>query len=87
MSTPESVPMLTLAWVPLFSGMTLQGGQTACPPRPVIPAQAGTHASLRLHSLASLTEPVELWVLGTSPRMTVEYAAAVANANDGGGGQ
>jgi hypothetical protein len=84
MSKLESAPMLKLAWVPLFSGMTLQGGQAACPPTPFIPSvmaepcfawTAGTHASLRLRSVASESQPAEMWVLGTSPRMTVECAA------------
>ena len=70
MSKHESAPLLKLAWVPLFSGMTQQGGQAAYPPTPVIPAEAGTHASLRLRSVASESQPAEMWVLGTSPRMT-----------------
>jgi hypothetical protein len=75
MSKHECAPMLKLAWIPLFSGMTLQGGQAACPLSTVIPAQAGTHASLGLRSGAPESQPAEMWVLGTSPRMTVERAA------------
>jgi hypothetical protein len=51
MSKFESAPMLKLAWVPLFSGMTVVSTRTSTTHSNVIPAPAGTHASLRLLSL------------------------------------
>jgi hypothetical protein len=36
-----------LAWVPLYSGMTFVGRRADCQFSAVMPAKAGTHASLR----------------------------------------
>ena len=46
---PHQKQLLKLAWVPLFSGMTVNGGRRLAAQLDVIPAQAGTHASLRTY--------------------------------------
>ncbi|HIE69394.1 MAG TPA: hypothetical protein EYP98_04110, partial [Planctomycetes bacterium] len=47
--------MLHLAWIPLFSGMTVFTMQTRSPPLNVIPAQAGIHASFNQPSVCGAT--------------------------------
>ena len=81
MHSAESAPLRLRVGGPALQRDDGCGCGGRLPPFNVIPAQAGTHASLRLRSGASEAKPAEIWVLGTSPRMTVEYATAVANAN------
>ena len=94
MSKLESAPMLKLAWVPavhakhgsaMTLGMTFEFEAGECLLSTVIPLKSGTHASLRLRSAASEAKPAEMWVLGTSPRMTVECAAHDASTYGRGG--
>ena len=58
------------AWLRRDARDDVGGRQSARPFSTVIPLKSGTHASLRLRLIASESQPAEMWVLGTSPRMT-----------------
>jgi hypothetical protein len=85
MSELECAPLPQLAWVPACAGITLRGGDRRAHTPTVIPLKSGTHASLRLCSGASEVQSAAMWVLGTSPRMTVRARTNPKGSRRAGG--